>query len=80
MISPPTMITYKYKDKWNYCHHIYMLSLLGENHRLLLFHMDKRFIWNNETKKLTNEFTIGYMINPGLNVNKTFREKVKMYV
>ena len=42
--------------------------------------MAKRFIWNNETKKLTNEFTIGYMINPGLNVNKTFREKVKMYV
>ena len=38
--------------------------------------MAKRFIWINETKKLINEFTIGYMINPGLNVNKAFREKV----
>ena len=24
-----------------------------------------------------NEFTIGYMINPGLNVNRTFREQVE---
>ena len=32
--------------------------------------MAKRFIWINETKKLINEFTIGYMINTGLNVNK----------
>ena len=24
-----------------------------------------------------NEFTIGYMINPGLNINKTFREQVE---
>ena len=28
-------------------------------------------------KKLINEFTIGYMINTGLNVNKAFREKVE---
>ena len=50
-----------------------MLSLLGENHRLPLFNMAERFIWINETKQLINEFTIGYMINPGLNVNKAFR-------
>ena len=50
-----------------------MLSLLGMNHCLPSFHMDKRFIWLNETKKLNNEFTIGYLINPGLNVNKAFR-------
>ena len=64
------------KDRWNYFHHIPMLSLLGANHRIPLFHMAKRFIWVNETKQLINEFTIGYMINPGLNVNKTFREQV----
>ena len=45
-----------------------MLSLLGSNNRLPLFHMDKRFIWLNEEKQRINEFTIGYMINPGLNV------------
>ena len=35
--------------------------------------MAKRFIWVNETKKCINEFVIGYMINPGLNVNKDLR-------
>ena len=54
-----------------------MLLLLEENHRLPLFHMTKRFIWINETKKHTNEFTIGYMINPGLNVNIAFIEQVE---
>ena len=38
--------------------------------------MDKRFIWINKTKKCMNQFTVGYIINPGLNVNKVFREKV----
>ena len=40
----------KNKDRWNYCHHIPMLSLLGANHRLPLFHMAKHFFWLNETK------------------------------
>ena len=51
-----------------------MISLLGEKHSLPLFHMAKLFIWINESKKLINEFKIGYMINPSLNVNKDFRE------
>ena len=55
----------------------YMLSLLGENHRLPLFHMSKRFILLNETKQRIKQFTIGYMINPGLNVKKSFREQVE---
>ena len=53
-----------------------MLSFLGKNHRLPLFHMDKSFIWLNEIKKRINEFTIGYMINPNLNINKALREQV----
>ena len=67
----------KIKDRWNYFHHKPMLSLLGVNNCLPLFHMAKRFIWLNEKKKRMNEFTIGYMINPGLNVNRDFREKVE---
>ena len=59
----------KNTDRWNYFHRMPMLSFLVENHRLPLFHMAKRFIWINETKQLINEFTIGYMVNPGLNVN-----------
>ena len=35
------------------------------------------FIWINETKKRINEFNIGYMMNPGFNVNKTFIEQMK---
>ena len=54
-----------------------MLSLLGENHRLPLFHTNKRFIWLNEKKKRINEFTIGYMNNLGLYVNNAFREQVE---
>ena len=54
-----------------------ILSLLGANYRLPLFHTAKRFIWLNKTKNCINEFTIGYMINQGLNVNITFREKVE---
>ena len=50
-----------------------MLSLLGANHCLPLFHMTKRFIWLNETKKRINEFKIGYMINPNLNVKKSLQ-------
>ena len=57
-----------------------MLSLLGANHHQPLFHMAKFFIWINETKKRINEFTIGYTINPGLNVNKAFREQVENFM
>ena len=54
-----------------------MLPLLGANHCLPLFNMAKLFIWINETKQRINEFTIVYMVNPGLGVNKSFREKVE---
>ena len=54
-----------------------MESLLGTNHCLTLFHMAKSFIWIEETKELINEFYIGYMINPKLNINKAFRKQVK---
>ena len=53
-----------------------MLSLLGENHRLQLFYMAERFIWING-EKIINHFTIGYMVNPGLNINKAFIEQVE---
>ena len=54
-----------------------MLSLLGANHCLPLFHMPKRSIWLNETKQRINEFTIVYMINKGLNINKASENKWK---
>ena len=54
-----------------------MLSLFLENHCLPLFHMSKHFISINEDKKPINDFKIGYMINPNLNVNRTFREQMQ---
>ena len=53
-----------------------ILSLLGANHRLSLFYIDEHFIWINERKIRINEITIGYIINTGLNINRTFREQV----
>ena len=57
-----------------------MLLLLGENHRLPLFNMAKRFIWINETKEYVKDFQIGYIMNPNLNINKAFREQVEEYM
>ena len=57
-----------------------MLSLLVTNHCLPLCHMAKCFIWINETKQRINEFNIEYMINPGLNFNNNFREKVETQI
>ena len=53
-----------------------MQSLLGANNCLPLFHMAKSFIWIGETKEFFNDFLIGYMINPTLNINKAFIEQV----
>ena len=65
----------KNKSRWNYCHHMPILSLLGANHRLTLLHMAKRFIWIGEKGELINGFRIGYMINPSLHVNKASVEQ-----
>ena len=53
-----------------------MQSFLGDNHCLPLFHMAKSFICIEETKECINKFLIGYMINPTLDIIKSFREKV----
>ena len=66
----------KTKDRLDYFNHVPMLSLLGGNHLLPLFRMAERYICLNKTKKHSNEFKIGYMINTGLYINKTFREQL----
>ena len=49
--------------------HIPMQSLLGVSHCVPLFYM-AREIWLEDTKELNNEFSIGYVINPTLKMNK----------
>ena len=57
-----------------------MQSLLVDYHRLTLSHMDKSFIWLEETKERINQFSIGYMINLKLNINKALREQVNKFM
>ena len=54
-----------------------MFPLLGDDHCLPLLHMNKRFIWVEETGEGINEFDIGYIINPCLYGNKTFKDQVE---
>ena len=57
-----------------------MQSLLGGNHRQPLLHMAKSLIWVEEIKQRIHEFSIGYMINPTLNINKAFKEQVTKFI
>ena len=40
--------------------------------------MARGYIWLEEINQRINELYIGYMINPNLNMNKAFREQVKV--
>ena len=42
--------------------------------------MGKSFIWINKKKQHINELSIGYMINPNLNINKSFRQQLDKYM
>ena len=57
-----------------------MQSLLGAYNRLPLLHMAKIYIWFEETKERINEFLIRYMINPTLNINKSFKDQVNKII
>ena len=47
-------------------------------HRLPLSNMAKSYIWLEEKNQRINEFSIGYMMNPNLSMNKAFKEQVKL--
>ena len=66
------------KDKWNQLNLMDIQSLLGNNLCLVLSHMVKSYIWLEETNQRINEFSIGYMMNQNLSVNKGFKEQVKI--
>ena len=53
-----------------------MQSFLVANHRMPLSHMAKSYMWLKETKECINEFSIGYIIPPTFNINKSFKEQV----
>ena len=55
-----------------------MQYLLGNNCRMPLLHMSKSYIWIEETNQRINEFSFGYMMNPTLFKNRSFKEQVKV--
>ena len=59
---------------------IRLLPLLGVNHRQYILHMSKIMVHFYSINDSINQFAIGYMINPSLNFNKVFREKVQMFL
>ena len=63
----------KTEDKWNQLNLMDLQSLLGTNHRLPLSHTAKSYICIDETNQRINEFSIGYMMNPNLSMNKDFK-------
>ena len=70
--------TIKTKEKWKQLNIIDIQSLLGTNNSMSLSHMDRSYIWLEETNQRINEFSIGYTMNPNLHKNKVFREQVKL--
>ena len=68
------------KDKWNQLNLTDIQYLLGTNHRMPLSHTAKSYIWLEETNQRINEFSIGYMMYTYFNMNKAFRQQVKVYM
>ena len=70
----------KIKPKHLFCdiNLISMLSFLGANNRLPLFHMTKSLVYIQEIDQHINQFSIGYMINPRLNTNGIFKDQVNI--
>ena len=57
---------------------MYIQYLLGTNHLLPSSHMAKSYIFLEEKNQRVNEFSIEYMMNSNLSINKAFKEQVKI--
>ena len=55
-----------------------MESMLEANCRMPLLHISKTYIWVEEPNQRINEFSFGYMMNPTLFKNISFKEQVKV--
>ena len=65
--------TIQTQDKYNHLIIVHIQYLLGTNHRLPLLHMAKSYIWLEENSESINVFSIGYMINTNLIINKVLK-------
>ena len=68
------------KDKCIQLNMMEIQSLLGNNHSVNSSHVAKSYIWLEEKNLRINEFSIGYTMNQNLNMNRVFRDQVKVCV
>ena len=57
-----------------------LMVLVGVNDRHPILHMSKIMVHCYSTDEITNQFSIGYIINPSLNCNKVFRLQVEKFI
>ena len=70
--------TIQTQDKCNQLNLMCIQYLLGTNHHLTISRMAKSYIWLEETNQRINQFSIGYMMNPNLSINKAFKYQLKI--
>ena len=56
------------------------MTIVEVNHRPHILHISKRMLHCYTTGKTINPFSIGYMINPSLKFNNTFRTHVEKFL
>ena len=59
-------------EKWNYHKSIEPWYLLITYHHLSLWHIENKMVTNEKESKQIYQFQFGYMLNPGLKINKAF--------
>ena len=66
-------------EKWKYCERSTPLQYLcSMYHPVPLCHGDNKMVMNEKENKTNHQFQVGYMLNPGLNTNREFREQVEI--
>ena len=56
------------------------MPIVGVNNYLTILHLSKIMVHIYTTGKTINHFAIGYMINPSLKFNNTFRTQVEKWL
>ena len=64
------------KDKWELPSVIPLMTIVGVNHCLTILHMFKIMVHIYTTENTIHQFSIVYMINPSLHINKMFKTQV----
>ena len=64
-------------DRWELPAFIPLMPIVGVNHRLPILYMSKIMVHIYTTDKTVHQFSIDYMINPSLHINKMIKTQVE---